>query len=248
MHFNQVFRYFSYCLLIAFKQIAVAQTTSSPTKVVNPNWPDLRFKQELFIYQPDGSPIKRGYQNVTGSPYLLPSMKKVKVFLTDIKQYVEVIGNLDLYSHELLFLDEKKTPLLVSEDRMSEFNYADTTGNSITLHKLVNGFAPTALTGKYDYFEVLADGKISFLQLRKVSLIESKNDLTGERNSYFDPYKENFISKDGNLIRLGKKQKEAILSAMDDQKAVISTYLQEKKLTLKTEVEILQLIQYYNSL
>ena len=248
MQFPQLCRYFFLSWFVCFSQIIVAQTTSSPTKVVNPNWPDLRFKQELFIYQPDGSPIKRGYQNVTGSPYLLPAMKKVKVFLTDIKQYVEVVGNLDLYSHELLFLDEKRTPLIVSEDRISEFNYADTVGNSITLHKLVNGFTPTAFVGKYDYFEVLADGKISLLQLRKVSLVESKNDLTGERNSYFDPYKELYISKDGNLIRLGKKQKETIVGAMDDKKSPISTYLQDKKLSLKSEGEILQLIQYYNSL
>jgi hypothetical protein len=222
--------------------------TAAPTKVVNPNWPDMRFKQELFVFQPDGSPMKRGYQQVSGSPYLLPACKKVTVYLTDIKQYVDVVGNLDLYSHELIFLDEKNTPLLVSEERISEFKYADTIDNKITFHKLINGFESTELTGRYDYFEVLIDGKISYLELKKVSLLENKNELTGEKNSIFESYRDFYIQVAGKLVRLGKRQKETLLAAMEDKKASVAEYLQKNRLIIKNKLEVMQLITYYNSL
>jgi hypothetical protein len=222
--------------------------TAAPTKVVNPNWPDMRFKQELLVFQPDGSPMKRGYQQVSGSPYLLPGCKKVTVYLTDIKQYVDVVGNLDLYSHELIFLDDKNAPLLVSEERISEFKYADTIDNKITFHKLINGYEPTGLTGRYDYFEVLLDGKISYLELKKVSLVESKNELTGEKNSIFEAYRDSFIQVAGKLIRLGKRQKETLLAAMEDKKDSVAAYVQKSRLTLRNNLEVMQLITYYNSL
>jgi hypothetical protein len=222
--------------------------TAAPTKVVNPNWPDMRFKQELLVFQPDGSPMKRGYQQVSGSPYLLPACKKVTVYLTDIKQYVDVVGNLDLYSHELIFLDDKNAPLLVSEERISEFKYADTIDNKITFHKLINGYEPTGLTGRYDYFEVLIDGKISYLELKKVSLVESKNELTGEKNSIFEAYRDSFIQVAGKLIRLGKRQKETLLAAMEDKKDSVAAYVQKSRLTLRNNLEVMQLITYYNSL
>jgi len=243
-----------YFILICLFQLSIsggfllAQTTTTPTKVVNSNWPDMRFKQELFVFQPDGSPMKRGYQQVAGSPYLLPACKKVTVYLADIKQYVEVLGNLDLYSHELIFLDEKNTPLLVSEDRISEFKYADTIGNKVTSHKLLNGFEPTGITGKYDYFEVLIDGKISYLELKKVSLLENKNELTGEKNSIFEAYRDFFIQVAGKLIRLGKRQKETLLAAMEDKKASVEEYVQKNRLTLKNNLEVMQLVTYYNTL
>ena len=233
--------------LSSFSGYLLAQT-AAPTKVVNPNWPDMRFKQELFVFQPDGSPMKRGYQQVSGSPYLLPACKKVTVYLTDIKQYVDVVGNLDLYSHELIFLDDKNAPLLVSEERISEFKYADTIDNKITFHKLINGYEPTGLTGRYDYFEVLIDGKISYLELKKVSLVESKNELTGEKNSIFEAYRDSFIQVAGKLIRLGKRQKETLLAAMEDKKDSVAAYVQKSRLTLRNNLEVMQLITYYNSL
>ena len=233
--------------LSSFSGYLLAQT-AAPTKVVNPNWPDMRFKQELLVFQPDGSPMKRGYQQVSGSPYLLPACKKVTVYLTDIKQYVDVVGNLDLYSHELIFLDDKNAPLLVSEERISEFKYADTIDNKITFHKLINGYEPTGLTGRYDYFEVLLDGKISYLELKKVSLVESKNELTGEKNSIFEAYRDSFIQVAGKLIRLGKRQKETLLAAMEDKKDSVAAYVQKSRLTLRNNLEVMQLITYYNSL
>jgi hypothetical protein len=233
--------------LSSFGGYLLAQT-AAPTKVVNPNWPDMRFKQELLVFQPDGSPMKRGYQQVSGSPYLLPACKKVTVYLTDIKQYVDVVGNLDLYSHELIFLDDKNAPLLVSEERISEFKYADTIDNKITFHKLINGYEPTGLTGRYDYFEVLLDGKISYLELKKVSLVESKNELTGEKNSIFEAYRDSFIQVAGKLIRLGKRQKETLLAAMEDKKDLVTAYIQKSRLTLRNNLEVMQLITYYNSL
>jgi hypothetical protein len=242
-----------FCILLCLFQLSFcgeclfAQTTT-PTKVVNPNWPEMRFKQELFVFQPDGSPMKRGYQQVSGSAYLLPACKKVTVYLADIKQYVDVVGNLDLYSHELIFLDEKNTPLLVSEERVSEFKYADTTDNKVTFHKLLNGYEPTGITGRYDYFEVLIDGKISYLELKKVSLLENKNELTGEKNSIFEAYRDYFIQVAGKLIRLGKRQKETLLAAMDDKKASVAEYVQKNRLTLKNNLEVMQLITYYNTL
>lgn len=242
-----------FCILLCLFQLSFCggclfAQTAAPTKVVNPNWPDMRFKQELFVFQPDGSPMKRGYQQVSGSPYLLPACKKVTVYLTDIKQYVDVVGNLDLYSHELIFLDEKNAPLLVSEERISEFKYADTIDNKITFHKLINGYEPTGLTGRYDYFEVLIDGKISYLELKKVSLLESKNELTGEKNSVFEAYRDSFIQVGGKLIRLGKRQKETLLAAMEDKKDSVAAYVQKSRLTLRNNQEVMQLITYYNSL
>jgi len=242
-----------FCILLCLFQLSFSggclfAQTAAPTKVVNPNWPDMRFKQELFVFQPDGSPMKRGYQQVSGSPYLLPACKKVTVYLTDIKQYVDVVGNLDLYSHELIFLDDKNAPLLVSEERISEFKYADTIDNKITFHKLINGYEPTGLTGRYDYFEVLIDGKISYLELKKVSLVESKNELTGEKNSIFEAYRDSFIQVAGKLIRLGKRQKETLLAAMEDKKDSVAAYVQKSRLTLRNNQEVMQLITYYNSL
>jgi hypothetical protein len=242
-----------FCILLCLFQLSFCggclfAQTAAPTKVVNPNWPDMRFKQELFVFQPDGSPMKRGYQQVSGSPYLLPACKKVTVYLTDIKQYVDVVGNLDLYSHELIFLDDKNAPLLVSEERISEFKYADTIDNKITFHKLINGYEPTGLTGRYDYFEVLIDGKISYLELKKVSLLESKNELTGEKNSIFEAYRDSFIQVGGKLSRLGKRQKETLLAAMEDKKDSVAAYVQKSRLTLRNNQEVMQLITYYNSL
>jgi hypothetical protein len=242
-----------FCILLCLFQLSFCggylfAQTAAPTKVVNPNWPDMRFKQELLVFQPDGSPMKRGYQQVSGSPYLLPACKKVTVYLTDIKQYVDVVGNLDLYSHELIFLDDKNAPLLVSEERISEFKYADTIDNKITFHKLINGYEPTGLTGRYDYFEVLIDGKISYLELKKVSLVESKNELTGEKNSIFEAYRDSFIQVAGKLIRLGKRQKETLLAAMEDKKDSVAAYVQKSRLTLRNNLEVMQLITYYNSL
>jgi hypothetical protein len=113
---------------------------------------------------------------------------------------------------------------------------------------LINGYEPTGLTGRYDYFEVLIDGKISYLELKKVSLVESKNELTGEKNSIFEAYRDSFIQVAGKLIRLGKRQKETLLAAMEDKKDSVAAYVQKSRLTLRNNLEVMQLITYYNSL
>ena len=76
---------------------------------------------------------------------------------------------------------------------------------------------------------------------------ERNNDLSGERYKEFATYENTYLLKDGAMVRI-KKDKSSLLNLLQDKSQVLQQYINDQKLNLKNEADLIALVKYYNTL
>ena len=98
-----------------------------------------------------------------------------------------------------------------------------------------------------NYYQVLFDGGTQLLKRTSKKINEEKPFNSASIIKSFEVLNFYYISNNNTLIRI-RKDKKSILAALANQGSALENYLQEKSLNLKNEEDLIQFIQYYNSL
>ena len=109
------------------------------------------------------------------------------------------------------------------------------------------GFPPIDNQNRISFYQILLNGKTSLLKSVYKTIQERNNDLSGERYKEFATYENTYLLKDGAMVRI-KKDKSSLLNLLQDKSQVLQQYINDQKLNLKNEADLIALVKYYNTL
>ncbi|GAA4459875.1 hypothetical protein GCM10023189_34140 [Nibrella saemangeumensis] len=190
------------------------------------------------------------YEGLQGTPYFIPNWSRGQVDLTNGTHQTNVPLKFDAHRQSLLILREKmRDSIIVNPNQIKAFTIMDADGNGYLFKRY------TGLTGDKQlsegYFMVLYEGKNAML--KRVNKLFKKADFKGgysadiRYDSYTDDVSFYLLRPDKSLVKL-KKSKKAVLDALSDKKADVARFIDEKKLDFKSEYDLAQVVQYYDSL
>ncbi len=181
-----------------------------------------------------------GNENVEGSPYLLKNWVNGSVKFADAMPAKNVSLKLDLLENLLVVKGKDETENLFSA-KVIEFTLNED-GNE-RLFK--GGFIDSKGDPIPCYLEVLYDGKTKFLVREIKTIIESKGYNTATITKKIDDTKEYYISKGNNTAYLVRLTEKSIIPLLE--KPELTNFIKENKLSLKNKLDVVKLLQYYDS-
>lgn len=179
--------------------------------------------------------------NVLGSPYLNEDWKLGTVQVKGQDSY-QAYMRYNAFHDEMEMQENDKAVALMKRDYIT----AELEG---TLYKIIAYVAEGS--SKKGYVAVLKEGPVSFYNKQQVILREGKE----ASSSYSKAKPPKFERQDIYLIAFGdekagevKLNKKAILSVFPDKQNDLEKFVKENKLKLKSEDEIVKLMEYYETL
>jgi hypothetical protein len=225
--------------------------TSQTTQIVTPKPAVLahgqpKFDQSLQIVDVNGRPFQNIPSDVTGSPYYIDGFRRAKITLTKGIVYENIDVKIDLFNEEVHLLDKNHKEIIAEDGIIREIQIFDTTNTQLVFSKFQTGFPFFDKNNSNTLYRVLSDGKIKLLLYSKKEISVIKDVMSGEVSKEFLQRDEYYVFQNGEIQKL-KKEKDFILSLMNDQQQKISEYMSDKKFSLKKQDMLVSLFNYYNS-
>ena len=186
------------------------------------------------------------FSDIDGSPFLYEDWYRGKVIGSDGRILEDILLKYEAYSEYLIYMQEGKVFELSGEIlSFSIFPEVEGMKDSLFFRK---GYPAADENTMNTFYEVLVDGKASLLKShRKTTALSSQNALVSN--------KRDFILEEELYIALGKqpplrvkKDRNNLLDILKDRKAELAEWLDKKKVNLKREDGIAELVTRYNSL
>ncbi len=194
--------------------------------------------QSLFIQDINGRPIfENGYTEMEGSPYLNDAWSRGSVKAKNNgKTYELAKMRYDLYKDELEYEENQKPYRFSSE--ITEFSTNDGIFRS--------GFPPTESLTARNFYQVLYDGNVKLLKRNTVRIQLEKLYSSATQTKRFMKESALYLLKNGSMIRL-KKDKKSLLEALSDKQAQLETFINDEKLKMSKEEDILRVVERYEA-
>ncbi|GAB3896246.1 hypothetical protein [Spirosoma agri] len=235
------------CLLMALSGAVSAQTqTTDPTV-------DLRLNN---LNNPSSGPlifrVDSRYEGQHGSPYLLPDWTKGQVSLRDGRQYKDVPLKFDAYRQALILLRPKSgnDSIIIDRQTIARFLLINPDGQPYLFSRY-----PTAKLSDEEvrdgFFLILYEGKTALL--KRIAKVFKSADYKGgysaniRYDSFSDAISYYILKPDQTLTKI-KLSKKAMLDAMIDKEAALKPFIDQQKLSFKTEEDAITLVKQYDSL
>ena len=192
----------------------------------------------------NASALNNKYSGVEGSPYLYDDWR--------IGRLLNIAGKV-LIAGELKF-DQVDQVILVKGSKGEMFYFS----GPVASVEIDNGTSEPPLlmavfverikdAVKTNYFKVLNNGSVQLLNTVNKNIEESRN-YQGVTSKQFQSRKRYFISIDKATPVEIKLDTKSILSYTERKKEAILAFMETKKLNLKNEIDIVALLNYYNTL
>ncbi|NVO20724.1 MAG: hypothetical protein HXX13_13565 [Bacteroidetes bacterium] len=176
-----------------------------------------------------------------GNIYLGELWPKGKLILKDGEIKDNYLFRYDVYADQMQFIKGKDTLAFASPAEIK----------SVTFDGMTFIYAPYECTGMLmkGYFEVLSEGRKQLLLKRTISYhLKADASLPSDQK---DTYliNESYFLKEGNMPaqKLLPDRKD-VLIALNDRKKEVDSFLRKNSNRLKTKGDLIQLMDYYNSL
>lgn len=156
-------------------------------------------------------------------------------------------ARLDLYKQMIQIRLNGDTVKMVLPGNIAEIIFYDTVQSLPCEYKFQTGYPEIDNLNRNNFYQVLSDGKVTLLRSSIKKINNIKNEMSGELSSQFDIYEDHYLYVKYEMKRV-KKDKEYLLNLLADKRKELETYLEVKKLNLKSMDSIKKLIDYYNSL
>ncbi|WP_428655136.1 hypothetical protein [Runella sp.] len=194
--------------------------------------------QSLFIQDINGRPIfENGYTEIEGSPYLNDAWSTGNVKAKNNgKTYELAKMRYDLYKDELEY-EENQKPYRFSTE-ITEFSTNDGVFRS--------GFPAIESMTARNFYQVLYDGNVKLLKRNTVRIQLEKLYSSATQTKRFMKESALYLFKNGTIIRL-KKDKKSLLEALGDKQTQLETFINDEKLKLSKEEDILRVIEKYEA-
>ncbi len=184
------------------------------------------------------------YADVTGQPYLLKDWALGSVttinkgFLKDAMLRYDEIEN-------QVILKGKSGEEQILTLPVKEFTITD--AETSTLRTFRSGFSPSKFNNETTLFEVLVEGKTTFLKRNNKTISENK-EYSGKINRTVTDAIKHYLVVSNNEPVLIKLDPKAITTLLSDKESELNTYIKANKLNVKKQDDAVKLIAYYNTL
>ncbi len=178
--------------------------------------------------------------NVVGSPYLNENFQKGIVTIADksFDSYIRYNGLKDIF--EIQNQIGEISALMRRPDIKITLDGK--------LHKIENYLDENDMA-KQRYFIILNEGETLFLKNEGIEFKDAEkasSSYSQSKPASLVPFEKYYIKKGDTQAIEVRLRKNSVLHAIDDERA--ENYVKENKLKLKNEEEVIQLVNYYNSL
>ncbi len=179
--------------------------------------------------------------NVIGSPYLNEEFVIGTVSIKDSESYQTYL-RYNAFNDELEMRNGNTTNAVMKRDYIS----VSLGGDVFSVHAY-------AYDGgiKNGYFNALNEGNAVLLRRREVILQAGQaatSSYSKDTPPRFELQEYYYISINKETAQPVKLNKKGITEVLSDQNADIAAYIKKNKLKLKSEAEVLKLLEHYNSL
>jgi hypothetical protein len=186
---------------------------------------------------------------IQGSPFLTDDFLEGFVLLSDDKIYRGVMIRFNLESNKVHYQDQSKKEMIANDGLVKRFYLKMRDGLDSIAYTFGCGYPETPGTTPYTYFQEYNYGSANFLRLVSKSIVERKTIATVEPVKQYEEKDSYYVynSKSGKFLKW-KKGKDFMLDMLVDKSTEVNKFLSENKFACKTPEEVIQIIQFYNTL
>ena len=185
--------------------------------------------------------------DIKGTPFILEDWCDTDLKLTNGNEYHNAKIKLNAEHNELNYLDSLNQNIILNKGIIKELRFNQKTPAATKTLIFRNGYPPIDKQDTSYFYQVLADGKITFLKFIKKKISVLKNDLTGEVEKEFTEYIEYYVYFN-NEIKPLKKNQQFFLDMMNDKAKAVEKFIDADNISFKNIESIKNLVAYYNSL
>ncbi len=198
--------------------------------------------QSTLSYSDGRSVMETDYSNTIGSPYLVNDWSDGSVSLNNGKVYQNISLKYNEKDDELYFKNDKNEPM-VFNDLVKSFTIQ--VDNRVHFYR--NGYPDGLGITNKSYLDVLVNGKVEFLKHNSKTVIDSKDYTSAVVNRRFMEITKYYLFISSKIYLLKKDQKY-LLSLLHDKEVEVSKLIKDNNLSMKSEADIVKIVNYYNSI
>lgn len=193
-----------------------------------------------------GTPIAtKPEKTFVGTEYLYDNFIKGHVLQADEKYFNNMDLNYDVMSDRLVFLREGQE--MAFKELIKEFQLIKPKTLPVYLEVFRNGFPSYGTYTEKSYYMVLNTGKTIALKKPVKAIVEVTPYGSARSQKTVVNSELYFIYNNGQMVKV-KKDKKSLLNALSDKKEPLTKFIDDKKLSFKSDEDIQILLEYYNSL
>jgi len=197
----------------------------------------------IFIEDINGRPFtNKGIEDIEGSPFLFNDWNIGIVKFRNGRFAKGVSLRFNVYNNQLYFKKEEQQ--LEFELPVEEFMIRSMKDMDSVDVFYRCGFPATEKTTYQTFLEVIVDGNLVLLKYRYKVIGSFKPYNQAERRK-FEDREQLFVYVDKQMLKV-KKDKESIIEALPQHKAAILSIVEQKKLKLKNEADVVILFTELN--
>lgn len=174
------------------------------------------------VFDNNGKAFVNPARDVAGSPFLMDSWQLGSLVINTNRRFDSVRVRLNVYSQEVHFLDKNKSEMALAK------GYIKTLLLSSGL-RFQSGFPPVDEQGTGNFYQVMAEGKLTLLcSIRKIIATE-KDGMTGETKKEYRTYQDYYLYDGKTMLRVKKDKaviagKEMKFKTIDELKKAVDAY------------------------
>jgi len=204
--------------------------------------------QEFFrLKESTGMPLRtRSYTDLKGSPYFLDSWNKGIIVQANGQSYKDVELKYDQLEDELIFRDQQGRELgFAIPVKEFKINYISDGSPKSALFR--NGFEPFKGSTEKNYYEILYDGPVK-LAKKNVKRIEQYREYNSAvtTKSVIERVKYYFYTT--NQLKEFKRDVKSIQLAFGEKSPTVLKYIDENKLDLKKDDDLVKIFSFFSTI
>ena len=179
------------------------------------------------VFDKDGKTFVNPAPDVAGSPFFKDDWSLGTIVVNTQRRYDTVKVRLNLLSQEVHFLDRNNNEMSLDRGYIKEVLLPGRASGEQLRFK--NGFPAVDEQDAYNFYEVLAEGKLCLLHSRRKIIVTEKDEVSGQTSSEYRLY-EDYYLYDGKTMQRFRKEKATIsgkemkFKNIDDLKKAIDAY------------------------
>jgi len=218
-------------------------TTGQKTINVDSSY-DIPTKANAF-FMSDGQPFVnvKFARVVEGSPFFIDRWNKGYISTPDGTRLREISLRLNLVDQQLHYLKDGQE--YVTDQLFREVLIEDSQMGKLYIFR--SGFPAVQHGTNKTYYQALAEGNI--LLLKHIRKMISERTPFGSATSQ-QSIRNNetyYIWKKGAMIKV-KKDKQDVLTILEGQKQKLEAFIDQHRIDLKSEADLIKVVDYYNTL
>jgi hypothetical protein len=185
------------------------------------------------------------YEDIKGSAYLYPMWNSGTLTDKSGKVYSNLLLKYDSYKDQVE-MNQDGQVFEISAALYPKFtlSFVQPTTNNVLKHVFSAAYTVDGFP-KMSYFELLFEGRLTLIKKYKTSFVEENVSGygTGGAQKSFQSKTFYFVIEDG-VAKDIKPNKKSVLGVFPEQSSIVETFLKEKKMKIKSETDLIEIIKF----